>query len=317
VYYLPSESYFLNDIRMHQDLNDLYYYVQVVDHGGFAQAGRALGMPKSKLSRRIGMLEERLGVRLIQRSTRTFVVTELGQAYYARCRAMLVEAEAAQTVIESTQAAPCGTVRLSCPIALLHAHVGGMLVGFSLQYPRVNIQLTGMNRAVDVVLEGLDLAIRVRPLPLDDSDLAMRVLGYAAQYLVVNPALLERYSMPSSPVDLVSWPSLGYGPPMEGYVWTLLGPDGAQAAQYHTPKFVTTDMVTLRKAAMAGIGVAQLPAMMVRDQLADGSLVRLLPDWAPRREIIHAVFPSRRGLLPSVRALIDFLAARFEPIEED
>jgi DNA-binding transcriptional LysR family regulator len=104
---------------------------------------------------------------------------------------------------------------------------------------------------------------------------------------------------------------------MEGHIWTLLGPDGAQAAQHHAPRFVTTDMLTLRKAALAGISVVQLPAMMVRDQLADGTLIRLLPDWAPRREIIHAVFPSRRGLLPSVRPLVDFLAERFGPLEED
>ncbi|WP_020656025.1 LysR family transcriptional regulator [Massilia niastensis] len=302
---------------MQQDLNDLYYYVQVVEHGGFAQAGRALGMPKSKLSRRLAMLEGRLGVRLIQRSTRSFAVTELGQAYYGRCKAMLVEAEAAQAVIESTQAEPCGIVRLSCPIALLHAHVRGMLVDFALHYPSVSIQLSGMNRAVDVVAEGLDVAIRVRPLPLDNSDLAMRVLGYAAQYLVASPILLERYGMPQSPADLLAWPSLGFGPPMEGQAWTLLGPEGAQAVQHHTPRFVTTDMLTLGQAAVAGIGVVQLPAMMVREELADGRLVRVLPDWAPRREIIHAIFPSRRGLLPSVRALIDFLAERFGPIEED
>jgi DNA-binding transcriptional LysR family regulator len=302
---------------MQQDLNDLYYYVQVIEHGGFAQAGRALGVPKSKLSRRIAMLEDRLGVRLIQRSTRSFAVTEVGQAYYSRCKAMLIEAEAAQTIIDSTHAEPCGTVRLACPISLLHAHVGTMLVDFSVRYPDVNIQLTGMNRAVDVVAEGLDLAIRVRPLPLEDTDLAMRVLGYATQYLVASPSLVEKHGMPESPVDLMSWPSLGYGPLMEGHIWTLLGPDGAKAAQHHGPKFSTTDMVTLRKAAIAGIGVVQLPAMLLRDCLADGTLIRLLPDWAPRREIIHVVFPSRRGLLPSVRALIDFLAERFGPVDED
>jgi len=302
---------------MRQDLNDLYYYVQVVDHGGFAPAGRALGMPKSNLSRRIALLEARLGVRLIQRTTRSFTVTELGQAYYARCKAMLVEANAAQTVIEATHAEPCGTVRLSCPIALLHARVGAMLVAFAVRYPAVTVQLVGMNRAVDVVAEGLDLAIRVRPLPLEDSDLALRVLGYAAQYLVASPSLLGRHGTPRSPVDLASWPSLGYGPPMDRHVWTLLGPDGAQAAQHHTPKFITTDMITLRQAAVAGVGVVQLPAMLVRDQLADGSLVRLLLDWTPRREIIHVVFPSRRGLLSSVRTLIDFLAQRFAPLEED
>lgn len=300
-----------------QDLNDLYYYVQVVDHGGFAPAGRALGMPKSKLSRRVAMLEERLGVRLIQRSTRNFTVTELGQAYYARCKAMLVEAEAAQTIIETTHAEPCGTVHLSCPIALLHAHAGKMLVAFAVKYPNVNVQLVGLNRAVDLVAEGLDIALRVRPLPLEDSELAMRVLAYANQCLVASPVLIERMGPPHAPADLSSWPSLGYGPPGDGHVWTLLGPDGAQAAQHHTPRFVTTDMITLRCAAVAGVGVVQLPVMMVRDQLADGSLIRLLPNWAPRREIIHAVFPSRRGLIPSVRKLIDHLADQFASIDED
>ena len=123
--------------------------------------------------------------------------------------------------------------------------------------------------------------------------------------------------MPQSPADLLSWPSLGYGPPMEGHAWTLLGPEGAQSVQHHTPRFVTTDMLTLGQAAIAGIGVVHLPAMMVRKELEDGRLVRVLPDWAPRRQIIHAIFPSRRGLLPSVRALIDFLAERFGPVEED
>ncbi len=301
---------------MQQDLNDLYYYVQVIDHGGFAAAGRALGMPKSKLSRRIAMLEERLGVRLIQRTTRSFGVTELGQAYYARCKAVLVEADAAQTIIESSHAEPCGTVRLSCPIALLHTHVGQMLVAFAAKFPRVNVQLVGMNRLVDVVAEGLDIALRVRPLPLEDSDLSMRVLGYAVQYLVASPSLIEKHGLPNSPADLASWPSLGCGSPVEGHMWTLSGPDGAQAAQHHTPRFVTSDMITLRQAAVAGIGVVQLPVMMVRDQLKDGVLVRVLPDWAPPRQVIHAVFPSRRGFVMSVRSLIDHLAEQFAAIDE-
>ena len=110
-----------------QDLNDLYYYARVVEHGGFSTAGRALGIPKSKLSRRIALLEEQLGVRLLQRSTRRFAVTEIGQLYYERCKAMLVEAEAAQEAIAATHAEPCGSVRMSCPVALLQAQVGAML----------------------------------------------------------------------------------------------------------------------------------------------------------------------------------------------
>lgn len=298
-----------------QDLNDLYYYVQVVDHGGFAPAGRALRMPKSKLSRRIALLEERLGVRLIHRSSRRFAVTELGQAYYARCKAMLVEADAAQSLVESAHSEPCGMVQLACPVALLHARVGPMLVAFADSHPQVSIQLTAINRPVDLLAEGLDIALRVRPLPLEDSDLAMRVLAYADQCLVASPALLERFGPPGQPADLSAWPSLGYGPPMRGHAWTLLGADGARLDQPHQPRFVSTDMITLRNAALAGIGIAHLPAMMVKDQLADRRLVQPLPGWAPPREVIHAVFPSRRGLISSVRALIDHLAAEFRAID--
>src|ERR1700719_2324295 len=118
------------------DLNDLFFYVQVVANGGFAPAGRALGMPKSKLSRRIALLEERLGVRLIQRSTRHFSVTEIGQTYYAHCKAVLVEAEAAQEAIDLTRSEPRGVVRMACPVALLDMRVGDMLAKFLVAHPQ-------------------------------------------------------------------------------------------------------------------------------------------------------------------------------------
>ena len=299
------------------DLNDLYYYVQVVDHGGFAPAGRALGMPKSKLSRRIAMLEERLGVRLIQRSTRHFSVTEIGLTYYEHCKAMLVEAEAAQDAIEVTRAEPRGVVRMTCPVALLQADVGAMLSDFMADHPLVTLHVEATNRRVDPVGEAIDIALRVRPPPIQDSDLIMRTLADRNQCLVASPSLLAARGFPKAPADLADWPSLGLGAPQQAHVWHLFGPDGAQADLHHTPRFVTGDIAALRSAALAGVGVVQLPTMMMRDQLAEGSLVRLLPDWAPRREIIHAVFPSRRGLLPSVRALIDYLAQRFAALDED
>ncbi len=296
-----------------QDLNDLYYYVQIVDHGGFAPAGRALGIPKSKLSRRIALLEERLGVRLIHRTSRRFTVTELGHAYYTHCKAMLVEAEAAQTVIESAHTEPCGTIHLSCPIALLHACVGAMLVDFAIKYPQVNIQLNAINRPVDVLAEGIDIALRVRPLPLEDSDLAFRVLAHASQCLVASPKLVKQFGAPTVPADLSAWPSLSYGSSQKP-VWKLQGEKGAKAELHHVPRFVATDMMILRDAAVANIGVVQLPTMLVHDQLVDGTLVRLLPTWNPRHEAIHAVFPSRRGLVSSVRALIDHLVTAFENV---
>lgn len=299
-----------------QDLNDLYFYVQVVDHGGFAPAGRALGMPKSRLSRRIALLEERLGVRLIQRSTRRFAVTEIGQTYLAHCRAMLVEAEAAQEAIDLTRTDPCGTVRMSCPTALLETRVGPMLAGFMAANPRVDVHLDATNRRVDVIGEGIDLAIRVRPPPLEDSDLVMRVLAERSQCLLAAPALLQAHGLPTTPADLPHLPSLDLGQPQHEHVWHLHGPDGAQASIHHRPRLVTRSMMTLRTAAVAGIGVVQLPHMMVTAELAAGQLVPVMPEWAPRSEIIHAVFPSRRGLLPAVRALIEHLATEFGGIEE-
>ncbi|NYT61039.1 LysR family transcriptional regulator [Alcaligenaceae bacterium] len=300
-----------------QDLNDLYYYVQVVDHAGFAPAGRALSIPKSKLSRRIAILEERLGVRLIQRSTRRFSVTEIGLTYYAHCKAMLVEAEAAQEAIEVTRADPQGIVRITCPIALLHADVAGMLADFMIDNPRVTVHLEATNRRVDPVGEAIDIALRVRPPPFEDSDLVMRVLANRTQCLVASPMLVALHGLPEAPADLAQWPSLGLGPPQGRHIWSLLGPAGEQAELFHTPRFVTGDMAALLGAALAGIGAVQLPTMMIREQLASSSLVSLLPGWAPKPGIVHAVFPSRRGLLPSVRALVDYLALRFEKIGDE
>ncbi|UVE16829.1 LysR family transcriptional regulator [Pseudomonas sp. LS44] len=300
-----------------RDLNDLYYFVEVVNHGGFAPAGRALGVPKSKLSRRIALLEERLGTRLIQRSTRRFAVTEIGQTYYAHCKAMLVEAEAADDAIALTHAQPRGIVRMSCPVALLDAQIGDMLATFMVANPLVEIHLDATNRRVDVIGEGVDIAIRVRPPPLQDSDLVLRVLADRGQCLVASAQLLEQTGVPQSPADLAGLPSLDLGTPQNEHVWNLFGPNGAQAAIRHHPRLVTRGMLALRAAAVAGVGVVQMPTMMVAEQIARGELVQVIPEWAPRREIIHAVFASRRGLLPSVRALLDFLAQRFAELEED
>lgn len=299
-----------------QDLNDLYYFAKVVEHGGFAPAGRALGEPKSKLSRRIALLEERLGVRLIQRSTRHFSVTEVGQTFYAHCRAMLVEAEAAAESIEMTRSEPRGVVRVSCPTMLLDFRVATMVADFMARCPEVQVHLEATNRRVDVIAEGFDLAIRVRPPPLEDSDLVLKVLAERTQCLVAAPALLERCGMAHGPADLHLLPSLALGVPQGEHIWRLVGPDGATAEVPHHPRLVTRGMTALREAALAGVGVAQLPTMIVSEALADGRLQQVAEGWAPPREIIHAVFPSRRGLLPSVRLFIDHLAAGFAALDE-
>lgn len=299
-----------------QDLNDFAWFVQVVDHGGFAAAGRALSQPKSKLSRRIAQLEARLGVRLIHRTTRHFTVTDVGQTFYQHCKAMLVEAEAAQDAVATLQSEPRGTVRIVCPVTLLHVHVGPMLARFMVRYPGVNVQLEATNRRVDVVAEGVDVAIRVRPRPFEDSDLVMRVLADRGHRLVASPELVARMGKPRAPASLSSWPGLSPGAEKQ-HRWELSGPEGARAEVWFTPRMITSDMLALREAAIAGVGIVQLPLLMVREQLASGELVSVLDEWQPRREVIHAVFASRRGLLPSVRALVDYLAEEYQKMEEE
>jgi DNA-binding transcriptional LysR family regulator len=295
-----------------RDLNDLYFYVQVVDHQGFAPAGRVLGIPKSRLSQRISQLEERLQVRLIQRSTRRFVVTDIGQDFYRHCVAMLVEADAAEEVIGRSLAEPQGVVRMSCPSTLVGLQVGQMVARFMAQNPRVHVHLESTNRRVDVIGEGFDIALRIRFPPLEDTDLVMRVLADSTQRLVVHPGLLANGSRNLTPGELGKLPSVDLGPANRDHTWSLVGPSGAAIDIRHEPRLVTDDMVALHQAAIQGVGVAQLPEIMVRSDLSSGALVAVLPGWTPKSGVIHAMFPSRRGLLPSVRNLIDFLATQFE-----
>ena len=190
-----------------QDLNDLRFFAEVVDQNGFAAAARKLGMPRSRLSRRIGLLEDRLGVKLIHRSTRRFTVTEVGREYYRHCVAMTVEAEAAQESIDRLRTEPQGIVRVSCPSSLIYFEIGEMTARFLEQYPKVEVLLESTNRRVDVIREGFDLAIRVRFPPLEDSDLVIRKLGDSPQRLVASPTVSKAFSRPLVPADLASLPS--------------------------------------------------------------------------------------------------------------
>ena len=229
---------------------------------------------------------------------------------------MLVEAEAAAESIEMSRSAPRGIVRLSCPTMLLDFRVAVMVASFMADCPDVQVHLEATNRRVDVIAEGFDLAIRVRAPPLEDSDLVLKVLAERAQCLVASPALLQRCGEVHGPADLSLLPSMALGVPQGEHIWHLLGPEGAVANVVHAPRLATRGMLALREAALAGMGVTQLPLMMVQEALQRGRMVQVLPAWAPPKEIIHVVFPSRRGLLPSVRLFIDHLAASFAALDE-
>lgn len=298
-----------------QDLNDLFYFVQVVEHEGFSTASRALGIPKSRLSRRVAALEEELGVRLIHRSTRTISVTELGKAYYEHCAAMLAHAEAAQAVIDRSIAEPRGMIRVACPPGLLCFVITDMLTQFMQRYPRVQVELDATGRRVDVIREGYDLAIRVRFPPFEDSELVVRTLSSSPQKMLVAPALLEEKAPIKEPKDLALLPSLDWVRPGTNHQWDLESSQGTVVSIPHQPRLVTDDLVVLRAAALAGLGVVQLPLLVAYEDIKEKRLVEVLPDWQLRGGVVQAVFPSRRGMVPAVRTFIDYLANSFA--EED
>lgn len=294
------------------DLNDLYLYAKVVEHGGFAPAGRILGLPKSRLSRRLAKLEERLGVRLVQRSTRQFQVTEVGLEYYRHCLGMLEQAVAAEDAVERNRAEPRGIVRLASSTALLDSRLAPMLARFMAQCPVVELLVKSYNRRVDVIGEGFDLVLSVRHQPLESSELIMRRLAPSRQCLVAAPGLLAAHGKPQRPEQLQALPSLCWGVNVQDFTWLLEGPQGAEAAVPFRPRIVSDDLAVLREGALAGVGVVLLPEEAVAADLACGQLVLVLDGWAPREGEVVALFPSRRGLMPAVRKLIDFLAEAFE-----
>ncbi len=295
---------------MDQDLNDIYYFVKVLEYGGFAPAGRELGIPKSTLSRRISALEERQNVQLIHRTTRQFKATEIGLIYYDRCQQVLEAAQAAQAVIDSTQTGPCGTIRLSCPIALLHSIVSELLVEFAEIYPDVTIQILDTNRPTELINDGLDISIRARPFPLEDSGFRFRVLGESSRHLVASPAFINEQKPVHHPTDLRDWPSLANGIVGQKHFWELNNQNGQSVSQQHMPRLVTTDIHTLKTAAHKGLGVVLMPDFLIKDELQAGDLVPVLKDWYAENDVIHALYPSVKGLPPSVSILLDFLKQR-------
>ena len=293
-----------------QPLEEFYYFAQVVEHGGYAKAARALGIPKSRLSRHVSALESKLNVRLLQRSTRRFAVTEVGHDVYRHAMAMLAEADAALQVVEFARAEPRGIVRVSCPVAMAQSMLAGILPDFLSEYPAVRLQMHVSNRRVDVLNEGFDVALRVRTRPSGEDGLVMRTFGESCELLVASPGYLDQVSRPDEPARLGELATLSFDSEAERQTWEMRGPGDRVARIEIAPRVICHDFAVLRAGVLAGLGVARLPESVVRDDVAAGRLERVLPQWSTPQGIVHLVFPTRRGLLPAVRAFIDFLAAR-------
>lgn len=293
-----------------QDLNDLYFFAAVVEHGGFSSAGRALGIPKSRLSKRIAQLEERLGVRLLQRTTRRFVVTEVGERFYGHCRAVLEEARAAQEAVEEVRSEPRGLVRVSCPVSLVQTVVGHMLPEFLALHPKMQVRLHATDRRVDVIGEGFDVAIRVRSKLDTDATLVVRTFGQSRVLLVASPELLKRYGNPKELADLSQLPALTNQEHEGAQSWELLDGNGDRVLVDIQPRLICGDFNALLQNCKAGIGVTLLPEFVCGPAIARGELEVVLPEWSVPQGTMHFVYPSRRGLLPGVRAFVDFLAEK-------
>jgi len=292
------------------DLNDLRFFAAVVEHGGFSAAGRALNVPKSRLSKRIAHLEERLGVRLLQRTTRRFAVTEVGARFHERCRAVLEEAQAAQDVVDELRAEPRGVVRMSCPVSLVQTVIADVLPDFLAAYPKVQVRVLSSNRRVDVIGEGFDLAIRVRDRFDTDASLIVRTFGHSRVLLVAAPRLLDSLGRPAVPADLERMPLLSFLEHEGAQMLDLSGPDGARGTVEMQARVICGDFALLLAAARRGQGVATLPEFVCAPAIVAGELEVVLPEWSMPQGVMHFVYPSRRGQLPGVRALVEFLAER-------
>lgn len=290
-----------------QDLNDLYFFANVVQEGGFTAAGRSLGIPKSRLSRRISELESRLGARLLQRNTRGIALTDLGNRYYQHCQVVIAAAEAAELAVTSSLAEPSGTVRVTCVVPIAQSEVAAALPAFLERYPKVNIDLLFTNRRVNLLEEGVDVAVRVRATDDEDPNLATRRLRAASGLLVATPELMSRYPVPHHPRDLAKLPFLGAVERDRRVHYLLDGPNNERYELVAEPRLAVEDFVLRKRAALRNLGLTMLPAEYCAEELEQAALVRVLPNWTMPAGHVQVVYPTQRGLLPAVRVFVDFL----------
>ncbi|ARP54274.1 LysR family transcriptional regulator [Alcaligenes faecalis] len=289
------------------DLNDMVLFTEVVQRGGFSAAARHLGMPPSRVSRRLSRLEAEVGVRLLQRTTRSLSLTPAGEVFLRHCQAMRDEAEAAYAAVAQVQQEPRGLLRISCPVTLAHTVLSTVFAQFLIRYPQVELEVEVSNRVVDPVADGIDVALRVRTTLSDSASYIVKRLGETGAILVAQPELLARFDPVRGPADLIKLPTVAMSARQGQNEWELYGPEGASLTVTHRPRYMASDLLTLREGVEQGIGVGILPDYMCCDALKAGRLVQVLPQWAPLPGIIHAVFASRRGMAPAVRHFLDYL----------
>ena len=293
------------------DLNEMAVFVKVAEELSITRAARALNLPKSTVSRRLTRLEERLGVRLIHRSTRNLNLTEVGVAFYERCARLIAEADEAEMAISELHQIPRGHLRITAPSLFAVAFLRPIVADFMEQYQDVTIELMLSSRVVNVIEEGFDLAIRVGRL--EDSTLVARKLGPTAMGIYASPAYLERWGEPTDPKELTQHLCLILGSGIPQADWRLESPHHEPVTVNVQGRLVVNDLHFLRDAVIAGMGIGQIPSFMSYKQIQEGSLHHILPHWQPPQNAIYAIYPSKRFLSAKVRAFLEFLTERLSP----
>ncbi|PHP66237.1 LysR family transcriptional regulator [Zhengella mangrovi] len=293
---------------------DYEIFARVVSAGSLSAAGRELGLSPAVVSKRLRRLEDSLGTRLLQRTTRQIALTEAGQGFYERIVAILAAVEEAESFVSRRSAQPQGTLKVSAPTSFGRMHVAPHLQAFMRDNPDLAINLVLSDEFVDIVGDGFDLAIRIAELT--DSSLVARRLAPVQRFLVASASYIEKHGEPASITDLQNHVVL---PAHNNEPWRLEGPDGPLVYRPEGP-LLTNSSEVLRQAVLAGIGIALRSTWDVGPELASGELRRVLPDYSASRNVgIYAVYPSRRFLPVKVRLFIDYLAGLYgsSPYWED
>ncbi|KAA6133473.1 LysR family transcriptional regulator [Cupriavidus cauae] len=292
-----------------QNLEDLAAYGMVVKHRGFTAAARVMHTSKSALSKRVARLEERLGVRLIERSSRGFRVTAIGAEVATHAETVIASVEEAERAAQLLTSAPRGAIRIACPPGLLHTALADALSQFALRYPDIRVAVTVSNRRVDLVEEPFDLAIRARERLDSESGLVVRKLGVSRRILVAAPDYLKGRPAISVPADLQNEQLLTLAEDGAESEWMLMRENGERHVVEFMPRFAATDFGLLNRAALAGVGIALVTEAIAGPFITSGRVMHVLPDWHASESVVHIAFTTRRGMLPATRALIEFLAA--------
>jgi DNA-binding transcriptional LysR family regulator len=285
-------------------LTSLTAFVRVVDSGGFSAAGRKLNMSTTMVSNHVQSLEDRLGARLLHRTTRKVSLTEVGKTYYDRCTQILADLEQADDIAGSSQSIPRGTLRIYTATHIVQ-YVGPVVAEFLACYPEVKVDLTMGERTVDMIDEGYDVAVRLTPPP--DSSLIVRSLATWRHVLCCSHGYLEAHPRPEQLADLAQHNCIRHELYPFGDEWRFADRKGNPASVRVSGNLVTNSGDTLRLAALHGAGIFLAAGFLVHDELEDGRLVRLLPEYRPVEFAMNAVYPHRHHLSAKVRTFIDML----------